>query len=184
MDADCIFCKIIEGSLPAFKVFEDNDVVAFLDIFPVQPGHVLVIPKKHSKDIFDTPDVDMQKVIAAAKKLSWLVKEATKADGINIGMNNGSASGQVVMHAHVHVIPRFDKDGLNTWPQRPYKNDEEKIKMAEKIRTAASTSGKKGEIALSKTLLTAILCLAAAVVLFLIFKKVLCSSGIWNGVIC
>lgn len=134
--SDCIFCKIVEGGLPAYKVYEDSSIMAFLDIFPIHPGHTLVVPKKHFVDIFDTPEKELQGIIAAAKKISPAVMKATKADGINIGMNNKPASGQVVMHTHLHVIPRFKDDGLKTWPQRPYNNDAEKDKMATAIKAA------------------------------------------------
>ena len=133
--SDCIFCKIIEGGLPAYKVYEDSDVVAFLDIFPIHSGHTLVVPKKHCVDIFDSPDSELQNVIAAAKKIAPAVMKATKADGINIGMNNRPASGQVVMHTHLHVIPRYKDDGLKTWPQRPYNNDAEKEHVAAAIKS-------------------------------------------------
>ncbi|MBI2145517.1 HIT family protein [Candidatus Woesearchaeota archaeon] len=134
--ADCIFCKIIDGGLPSYKVYEDGKVIAFLDIFPIHSGHVLVVPKKHFVDIFDTPAEELQNIIAAAKKLAPAVMKATKADGINIGMNNRPASGQVVMHTHLHVIPRFKDDGLKTWPQRPYNNDAEKQHVLERIKAA------------------------------------------------
>lgn len=134
--ADCIFCKILEGGLPAYKVYEDSNTLAFLDIFPINPGHVLVIPKQHYADIFDTPDKDLQNMIVTAKKIAPAVMKATKADAINIGMNNKPASGQVVMHAHVHVIPRFKDDGLKTWPQKPYGNDSEKEKMTASIKSS------------------------------------------------
>lgn len=134
--SDCIFCKIVEGGLPAYKVYEDANTLAFLDIFPIHPGHVLVISKRHTVDIFDTPEEDLKSIIAAAKKISPAVMKATKADGINIGMNNKPASGQVVMHAHIHVIPRFKDDGLKTWPQRPYNNDAEKGHVAAAIKNA------------------------------------------------
>ncbi len=134
--ADCIFCKIVEGGLPAYKVYEDSNVLAFLDIFPVHPGHVLVISKRHTTDVFDTPEDDLKNIIVIAKKIAPGVMKATRADGINIGMNNRPASGQVVMHAHVHVIPRFKDDGLKTWSQKPYNNDAEKEHVAAAIKSA------------------------------------------------
>ena len=134
--SDCIFCKIAEGGMPSYKVYEDSNIVAFLDIYPIHSGHVLVVPKRHSVDIFDTPDDVLQQVMAAARKISPAVMKATKADGINIGMNNRPASGQVVMHIHLHIIPRFKDDGLKTWPQRPYNNDAEKAHVMERIRAA------------------------------------------------
>ena len=133
---ECIFCKIAEGGLPAYKVYEDNDTLAFLDIFPVSHGHTLIIPKKHYADVFDTPEPEMQKLIAAAKKVAPAVMKAMKADAINLGMNNKPASGQVVMHAHLHVIPRFKEDGLRSWPQRPYQSDREKERAQQAIREA------------------------------------------------
>ncbi len=133
---DCIFCRIIKGELPSYKVYEDNSVIAFLDIFPIHSGHVLVVPKKHSVDIFDTPESELQSVMAAAKKIAPAVMKATKADGINIGMNNKPAAGQVVMHTHLHIIPRFKDDGLKTWPQRPYNNDAEKAHVMERIKAS------------------------------------------------
>ncbi|MBI2141608.1 HIT family protein [Candidatus Woesearchaeota archaeon] len=133
---DCIFCKIIEGGLPAYKVYEDSNTLAFLDIFPIHSGHTLVVPKRHYVDIFDTPDSELRNVIAVAKKIAPAVMKATKADGINIGMNNRPASGQVVMHTHLHVIPRYKDDGLKTWPQKPYNNDAEKEKVAAAIKSS------------------------------------------------
>ena len=133
---ECIFCKIVEGGLPSYKVYEDSAVLAFLDIFPIHHGHVLVVSKKHTVDIFDTPEEDLKNIIAAAKKIAPAVMKAMKADGINIGMNNKPASGQVVMHAHVHVIPRYKDDGLKTWPQKPYNNDAEKEHSAAAIKNA------------------------------------------------
>lgn len=134
--SDCIFCKILEGGLPSYKVYEDSNTLAFLDIFPINPGHVLIIPKNHFTDIFDTPEKDMQNLIATARKIVPAVMKATKADAINIGMNNKPASGQVVMHSHLHVIPRYKTDGLKTWPQKPYGNDAEKEKTAAAIRNS------------------------------------------------
>ncbi len=186
--ADCIFCKIIEGGLPSYRIYEDNDVVAFLDIFPVHPGHVLVVPKSHYTDIFDTPENEMRALIAAARKIAPAVMKATRADAINIGMNNRQAAGQVVMHAHMHVIPRFKDDGLKVWPQRPYDHDAEKEKMAAAIKDSLGAKSfaedKKGETTLTKTLLTSILVLASAVVLFLVIRTVLCRTQVWAGGIC
>ena len=132
---DCLFCRIVAGSVPSHKIYEGEHTFAFLDIRPVNIGHTLVVPKKHCVDIFDTPDSELQNVIAAAKKIAPAVMKATKADGINIGMNNRPASGQVVMHTHLHVIPRYKDDGLKTWPQRPYNNDAEKEHVAAAIKS-------------------------------------------------
>lgn len=117
---DCLFCKIIKDELPSAKIYEDHLVVAFLDINPVHPGHTLVVPKHHSVNLFDMPDEDVAAVFSAAKKIAQAVKEATGAGGINVNMNNDKAAGQVVFHSHIHIVPRFDNDGLRLWPGRKY----------------------------------------------------------------
>lgn len=130
---DCIFCKIIKGEIPADKIYEDDDFLAFLDITPVNLGHTLLIPKSHHKDLFEIPDDTLCKIGPVIKKLAEAVKEGAKADGINIGMNNGAPAGQVVFHAHIHIMPRFTNDGYKLWHGKEY-NKEEAIKIAVKIR--------------------------------------------------
>jgi len=126
---DCIFCKIIKGEIPCAKIYEDDSVFVFVDIAPVNPGHVLVVPKKHSLDIMDMEDEDVKKVFLVAKKISKAVMEAMDADGINVGMNNRSAAGQLVMHSHVHVMPRLKDDGLKLFVGQKYEEGEiEKVK--------------------------------------------------------
>ena len=110
---DCVFCKIISGEIPCYKVYEDEDFLAFLDIYPVNMGHTLVIPKGHFENIFSLPDDVASKYFVVVKKIASVVKEVMNADGINIGMNNLSAAGQVVFHSHIHIIPRYKNDGLN-----------------------------------------------------------------------
>src|SRR3989344_1044874 len=110
--ADCIFCKIIADELPSTKIYEDSDVLAFLDIKPVNPGHTLVIPKKHFESIHDTPDELVAKTIIVAKKIAGAIQTKLGADGVNIGMNNGSAAGQIVYHDHIYIMPRYGKDLL------------------------------------------------------------------------
>jgi histidine triad (HIT) family protein len=108
MSGDCIFCKIVRREAEASIVYEDAEVLAFMDIRPVNPGHTLVIPKQHYVDLFDTPE----QVIAAAhqvtKKVAAAVKLATHADGISIIQQNGKAAGQDIFHLHIHIIPRFE----------------------------------------------------------------------------
>lgn len=130
----CIFCKIIKGEVPSTKVYEDNDVVAFLDIKPVNPGHTLVIPKKHYESIHDMPDELVGKVAIAAKKIADAILKIG-AKGINIGMNNGTHAGQIVFHAHVHVIPRYGRDTFSLWVGKEYDGNERE-EVAEKIRSA------------------------------------------------
>jgi histidine triad (HIT) family protein len=131
----CIFCKIVKGEIPCAKVYEDKDVLAFLDISPVHKGHALVIPKKHYSDIFDIPEDELKKVISAVKKVSKAVMQAVNADGISINQSNKSAAGQVVMHYHVHIIPRFSNDGLRLWPKGADYSEKEMQQVAEKIKS-------------------------------------------------
>lgn len=115
MHTDCLFCKIVAGQIPAEKVFEDEQVVAFLDIHPVNIGHTLVIPKAHHANLYETPDETLAHLMATVKKLSTAIKSALDADGINIEMNNDEASGQIIFHAHIHIVPRFVGDGFTHW---------------------------------------------------------------------
>ncbi|POM61790.1 HIT domain containing hypothetical protein [Phytophthora palmivora] len=119
-DPENIFLKIIKGDIPSYKLFETEHVVAILDAFPVAPGHALLLPKAPGfATVMDmTPDVAAS-VFKELPRLAKAVQEATGADGVNIIQNNGSASGQVVFHAHIHVIPRFKDDGLIKLPGGP-----------------------------------------------------------------
>lgn len=133
---NCVFCKIVEGSIPAKKVYEDAETVAFLDISPIQHGHTLVIPKDHFENIYTLPAETWLRLQMTVQKVALAVKQATDADGINIAMNNESAAGQEVPHAHIHVIPRFNEDGLSHWPHIAYKSPEDMEAYAEKISEA------------------------------------------------
>jgi histidine triad (HIT) family protein len=130
---DCLFCKIIAGDIPSKMVYSDSDVVAFLDIAPVNDGHVLVVPRKHSVDLLDMDDSTVSKVFLAAKKVAAKVVIGVGASGFNLGMNNGKVSGQVVFHSHVHIMPRFEGDGYKLWNGKPYSSGEME-KVFEKIK--------------------------------------------------
>ncbi|MBI2612223.1 HIT family protein [Candidatus Kaiserbacteria bacterium] len=132
---DCIFCKIIRGEIPSYKVYEDEKTLAFLDIRPVNAGHTLVAPKNHSNNIFDITPEDWMAVSEVVRKLAIAIEKGMKADGVNIAMNNREHAGQLVPHPHVHIIPRFKGDGLKLMPQRSYENGEAEETL-EKIRTA------------------------------------------------
>ena len=108
---DCVFCKIRDGQIPSFKIYEDSKTLAFMDINPLNPGHCLVITKSHAATIFDVEVLDLQAAIATAKKLAVAVKGAVQSDGVNILQANGAAAFQSVPHFHFHVIPRFTNDG-------------------------------------------------------------------------
>lgn len=109
-DEHCVFCKILQGEIPAAKVYEDDRVLAFLDIAPFNYGHTLVIPKTHCHGISDLPDADRDALFAAAAKLAPVILRVTGASGFNLLMNNGQVAGQEVPHAHLHIIPRFVDD--------------------------------------------------------------------------
>ena len=121
---NCIFCKIVRGEIPCSKIYETNNVLAFLDIGPINKGHSLVIPKKHFTNIFDIEQKYLDEVSNAVRKIAPAIKKAVGADGINITSSNGEAAGQVVMHSHIHIIPRFKDDGLKLWPQGKYERNE------------------------------------------------------------
>jgi histidine triad (HIT) family protein len=128
-----VFEKIINKEIPAHIIYEDEDTLAFLDIAPNNPGHTLVIPKIHSRNLLDISDDSWIAVMKTVRKLAPIIKEAVGADGINIAMNNEPAAGQVVFHTHVHLIPRHEGDGFTHFPQGEYEPGEAEA-LKEKIR--------------------------------------------------
>lgn len=133
-DPNCIFCKIIAGEIPCAGVLETENFLAFLDIAPVRPGHALVVSKAHYPTLFDLPAELGGELIEALQAVSRAVMEATGADGFNVGMNNFKAAGQLVHHAHIHVIPRASDDGLELWGQTPYPDQDRMAQTASLIR--------------------------------------------------
>lgn len=107
-----IFEKIIAREIPATIVYEDEIIIAFLDIRPINKGHVLIVPKKHFRNILDGDEAVLAHMMRTAKKIAQAVMTAMKADGVNVTMNNEPSAGQEVFHAHLHVIPRFTDDGV------------------------------------------------------------------------
>ena len=134
--ADCIFCKIVKGEIPCAKIHETDHVLAFLDIAPVAPGHALVIPKAHHPTLFDLPEDLGGLLLAAGRRVGAAILAATGATGLNVQMNNHPAAGQVVFHAHLHLIPRHAGDGLALWPGRPYPDAAAMADLAEAVRHA------------------------------------------------
>ena len=104
---DCLFCKIISGEIPSYKIYEDSDMFAFLDINPISVGHTLIIPKKHILDIMEIDDELLIKMVNKAKDISKILNDKLETSGFTITQNNGSA--QDIKHFHLHVIPRYDK---------------------------------------------------------------------------
>ncbi len=111
----CLFCKIVAKEIPAEIVYEDERVLGFLDIHPVNPGHTLLIPKRHSDAFAVTPAEDIAAIMAAAQKIASAILKATGADAFNFAANNGKAAGQLIPHTHFHFIPRLSNDGYKHW---------------------------------------------------------------------
>ena len=107
MTNNCVFCAIAAGEIPSFKVYEDELVLAYLDINPFSEGHTLVIPKAHSEGLLDTPDATLADVVRRVKKVAAHLKASLPCDGFNILQNNGEAAGQTVKHLHFHIVPRY-----------------------------------------------------------------------------
>lgn len=135
-DADCIFCKILGGDIPSFKIYEDDKTFAFMDINPANAGHVLVIPKYHSPNIFEIPNDWLAATAATAKRIAKAVEKALSPEGINIVQANGEGAAQSVQHFHIHVLPRHNGDELKlNWGLNPGDMDEIGA-IAEKIKAA------------------------------------------------
>jgi histidine triad (HIT) family protein len=135
---DCIFCKIVAGEIPCYKIWEDDRFLAFLDIKPINLGHTLLIPKNHAENLFDLEPQDSAKLGEAVQAVAQMIKTGTEADGINLGMNNGLAAGQLVFHAHLHIIPRFEGDGLKHWLGQENLSTTDFETIQEKIQKKAS----------------------------------------------
>ena len=134
---DGLFCKIVAGEIPAIKVFENDQVLAFMDIGPIVKGHVLVIPKTHHNPLSQTPDEVLAQVIAAVRRVAQAQQDGLGADGVNVHQSNGAAAGQVVPHLHFHVIPRFKHDGHHwNWTAHPYADLAEAAALADRIQAA------------------------------------------------
>lgn len=126
MEQNCLFCSIAKKNVPADIVYENERTVAFLDIHPTNPGHTLIIPKTHYKNIYEMPVDTVTELMQTVHALAPNIKKALDADGINMMMNNDPAAGQVIFHAHIHLIPRFAGDGFAPWKGKPYTEGEAK----------------------------------------------------------
>lgn len=123
---NCIFCKIIAGEIPCYKIYEDENVVAFLDIAPVNPGHTLVVPKKHVA-VFEDLDAKLySSILATVKRVATSFRRSLHVQDYNVIVNNGIFAGQMVSHTNFHVIPRHEGDNLKFWPQGRYTGSEAK----------------------------------------------------------
>ncbi len=123
--ANCVFCQIASGAIPSLRVLETADSVAFLDVRPLAPGHLLLIPKTHYESLLDVPAGVLGELTSQLPALARAVREATGATGLNLLQNNGASSGQVVFHLHFHLIPRRQDDGLGyRWNAGKYQDGE------------------------------------------------------------
>jgi histidine triad (HIT) family protein len=127
--ADCLFCAIVAGRIPSTKVYEDDATFAFMDIAPASDGHLIVVPKRHSKDILEIDADDLSAVVLTGQRLARRVTEVLGADGVNLLNNRGAVAWQSVFHFHLHVIPRYEdktRDRL-TLPWTPSEGDRDRI---------------------------------------------------------
>ncbi len=124
-DTSCIFCKIANGTIPSYKVYEDNDVIAFLDVNPASRGHTLVVTKEHFSNMTTCPKAILDKVFEVAQTIAQAQIAQLGATGVNVLTNVGESAGQSVHHFHVHVIPRYDNDGLKlSFPPKQLEDSE------------------------------------------------------------
>ncbi|MDD3886511.1 MAG: HIT domain-containing protein [Victivallaceae bacterium] len=132
--ADCIFCKIAQGAIPSVKVYEDDLVYAFLDISPINKGHVLVIPKEHHESSSTVPEAVAGRLFHVGSRIGIALKRKFDWDGFNLHLADGTAAGQVVMHVHLHVVPRGVDDQFHwNWRQLKY-DDGEMAAIADGIK--------------------------------------------------
>jgi len=131
---NCIFCKIAAGEIPARKLYEDDLVFAFLDIAPINKGHLLVIPKEHHTSSATIPEKLAGRMFRVGARLGVACKRGLEADAYNLHLSDGTCAGQVVMHAHLHVVPRWTDDNFHwNWRQLKYASDVEREEFASKM---------------------------------------------------
>jgi histidine triad (HIT) family protein len=132
---ECIFCRIVKGELPCTKIFENDAVLAFMDIGPIIKGHVLIIPKAHYATLPEVPAELAAQVMVVVQNVAAALLSALSADGVNVHQSNGACAGQVVPHVHFHVIPRFSNDGHRwNWAATTYENPAEMAALGQRLR--------------------------------------------------
>lgn len=138
-EQDCIFCKITNGDIPSHRVYEDEHVLAFLDISQVTPGHTLVVPKHHVRNVYTLPEETAAHVFQAVPRIARALKEVTGASGMNLLANAEELAGQTVFHFHVHLIPRLDEfeDGFGAkWIPSTTHTSDDLAQLAANVRSA------------------------------------------------
>lgn len=141
---ECLFCKILAGKVPAKKVYEDDVSFAFLDISPRNPGHVLVIPRKHAETLMELSEKEAGRLFETVRKVGEMAMKGVQAQGLSIAQSNGQAAGQVVAHAHFHVIPRFMNEappGLESILAAKRLDEKSLDKIADAVKAAAGSLG-------------------------------------------
>jgi histidine triad (HIT) family protein len=131
----CIFCSIISGQQSGAQVYRDSNFLVLMDKYPINRGHTLVIPTKHYENILQMPPADVGRLYSIIPAVAKAVVSVVKADGFNVGQNNGIAANQIVPHVHVHVVPRFEDDSPDgRWPARSVAHSDDLANVAKKIK--------------------------------------------------
>jgi histidine triad (HIT) family protein len=130
----CIFCDILAGKRDGHFFYEDESHVAFLDKYPIDVGHSLVIPKKHHERITDMNSEDVGNIFSIVPKVAKAILTATGADAFSLGQNNGRAAKQIIPHVHIHIIPRYNSKGT-VWTKRQISSDDDLLKLSKKVRS-------------------------------------------------
>lgn len=132
-DDNCIFCKIANGEIPSATIYEDDNFRAILDLGPASRGHALLLPKEHYADLYALPDEVAAKVLPVAKKIVSRMKDVLGCDGYNLVQNNGEPAGQTVFHFHMHMIPRYENDGVGLGWKMGTLTDEDRDEILKKL---------------------------------------------------
>ncbi len=130
---NCLFCDILSGKRSGHLIYEDDLHVSFLDKYPIDTGHSLVVPREHHETINDMESMSVGKMFSIVPKIAKAILDATGADAFSVGQNNGRAAKQIVPHVHVHIIPRYNHKGT-IWTKRSIEDDDSLSKLAEKIK--------------------------------------------------
>ena len=135
-DGNCIFCKIANGEIPSATLYEDEDFCVILDLGPATKGHALILPKNHFANLFEIPEDIEAKAFVLAQKMATKMKKVFDCDGFNIVQNNGTTAGQTAFHFHIHLIPRYDKDGAGVSWKPGTLTDEAREEILQKWKQA------------------------------------------------
>jgi histidine triad (HIT) family protein len=125
MQSNCIFCKIIAGEIPSATIYEDDNFKVIMDIFPAAKGHAIILPKKHSANLYELDDISAANALLVARKVATAIQAELNCEGINLLQNNGEIAGQSIFHFHIHLIPRYANDQVKTtWTTGKYEEGE------------------------------------------------------------